>query len=336
MHQAIKNRLFGRLLPQEFTLGLAEPQTEISVWLDGGDTPVDITNRYSVACASPLTFCVGFGRSGDHKGLEHSSFRFCRRDEQRLLGEIHLSCKAAFSVGESEFMFFEPCRSTNYCLSNTELAAYYLLFAYRQWKNDNTKGVRMSLLEQRAMMVEFIRPHPIVLVSVGSREDGNIFPMNLLGELGDGYFGLALRTERVAGRLVERSGRIALSSIPLSKGALAYQLAHNHSKPSFAWDQLPFATRASTVFHIPVPAFSLRVREMELRTVHRVGSHSFFLGRIVRDEKSSDGLAFYSIHGFYQAWRLKRCDEEERQAALALDALSKQGRYVPLAKSRSE
>jgi hypothetical protein len=336
MRQAIKNRLFERLLPQEFTLGFTDPQTEVAVRLEGAGTAVDITHGYSVACAAPLTFCVGFGRSADHSGFEHPSFKFSRRDEQRLLGEIRLRCTAAFSVEESEFMFFEPCHSTNYCVPKTQLAAHYLLFAYQQWKRDNTKGVRMSFLERRAMMVEFIRPHPVMLVSVGSRENGNIFPMNLLGDLGDGYFGLALRAERLAGGLVERSGRIALSSIPLSQGALAYQLAHNHSKPSFVWQELPFAIRASTVFNIPVPDFALRVREMEIKTVRKVGSHRFFLGRIVRDEKTSDGLVFGSIHGFYQYWRLKRSSKEERRASLAVDALSKQGRYVRLGKDTSE
>ena len=40
----------------------------------------------------------------------------------------------------------------------------------------------MTFLERRAGMVIFIVPHPIVLVSVGTREDGNVFPMNIFGD----------------------------------------------------------------------------------------------------------------------------------------------------------
>ena len=330
----IKNRLFGRLFPQEFTLGFAEPQTEIAVWLHGTGSPMDVTYRYSVASAAPLTFCIGF--DNDVGRSDRFSLKFCRRLEQQTLGAIELKRVAAFSVGESQFIFFEPCSSTNYCLPRTQLAVQYLLFAYNQWRKDNTKGVHLSFLERRAMMVEFIRPHPVILVSVGSREEGNMFPMNLFGDLGNGYFGLALRAERVVGGLVQRHGRIAVSSMPLSHGAVAYQLAHNHSRQSFDWDQLPYALRMSPLFNIPVPAFALRVREMEIETVRAVGSHRFFLARIVRDEKCSEGLAFCSVHGFYQGWRLKGCSEEERKASLAVDAFSKRGRYVPLSKSATE
>ena len=336
MFRAIKSHLFGLLLPQEFTLGFAEPQTEVAVWLHGAATPIDVTYCYSVACAAPLTFCIGIDKGFGRQDGDRLSLKFCRRAEQQILGEIHLKRVAEFSVGESVFAFFQPIRSTNYCLSKTQLAAHYLLFAYRQWRKDNTKGVYLSFLEQRAMMVEFIRPHPVVLVSVGSKEEGNIFPMNLLGDLGNGYVGLALRTERQAGGLVQDKGRIALSGMPLSEGAVAYQLAHNNSKRSFDWDLLPCAIRMSTTFKIPVPAFSLWVREVEIKAVRAVGSHNFFLARTVHDEKWSDSLAFCSIHGFYQSWRLNKCSEEERKTSLAVDAYSKRGRSMALAKSTAE
>lgn len=336
MLNAIKNRVFGQVLPQEFTLGFPEPQTEIAVWLHGTGAAVDVTNRYSVACGAPLTFCIGIGDDLGRWDLDQLSLNYCRRGEQQVLGEIQLKRVACLAAGESEFGLFAPGGSANYCISKTRLAAQYALFGYRHLRKDNTKGVHLSFLESRAMMVEFIRPHPVMLVSVGSREEGNIFPMNLLGDLGDGYFGLALRTERVAGSLVRRHGRIALTTMPLGQGAVAYQLGHNHSKESFDWGQLPFAIRPSKAFAIPVPAFALRVREVEIKEVRGVGSHTFFLGRIVHDEKCADGLAFCSIHGFYQDWRMKRYSDEERKTALAEDAYSKRGRYIPMSKSTVE
>jgi len=335
MRKAIEKILFGDApLPQEFTLGLKQPQTDIAVWLDGAGTSPDVTDRYSIACAAPLTFCIGFdkGQSPGEKCRDHLSLKFWERGSEQVLGEIGFRFKDRFSLTESDFMLFEPKTSSNHCLSKTHLLAHYLLFAYRQWRKDNTKGVHLSFLERRAMMVQFIRPHPVMLVSVGNRENGNIFPMNLLGDLGNGYFGLALRTERVAGGLVERFGRVALSSMPLSEGAVAYQLAHNHSAESFDWSKLPFPTRTSAIFGIPVPAFALRIKEVEIKAVRVVGSHSFFAGRIVHDEELSDGLAFGSIHGFYQSWRLKRSGGEGREASLALDAFNKQGRCHPLSK----
>jgi flavin reductase (DIM6/NTAB) family NADH-FMN oxidoreductase RutF len=203
-----------------------------------------------------------------------------------------------------------------------------LLHAYRQWRSDNTKGIKMSFLERRAGMVVFICPHPIMLVSVGGKADGNIFPMNILGDLGNGYMGFALRGERLASGLVERAGRIALSSLPVSQGALAYQLANNHTKKSIDWSQLPFATKMSSEFSIPVPEFSPRVIEVEIKSVRAIGSHRFFIARIVREDNFFDGLEFCSIHGFYQSWRLGKLKggDKEVQISLAGDAFNKRGR----------
>jgi flavin reductase (DIM6/NTAB) family NADH-FMN oxidoreductase RutF len=333
MRKAIKSILFGgTLLPQEFTLGLTEPQTDISVWFESGDTSLDVTYRYSIACAAPLTFCIGFdaGRGHAENSPDHLSLKFLERGSQHVLGKIGLKYKDRVSLPDADLLLFQPTNSSNYCLSNAHLAIHYLRFAYGQWRKDNTKGVHLSFLERRAMMVQFIRPHPVALVSLGNEDHGNIFPMNLLGDLGNGYLGMALRTERLAGGLVERCGRVALSSIPLSQGAVAYQLAHNHSKPSFDWGKLPFPVRTSTVFGIPVPAFALRVREVEIKAVRVFGSHSFFAGQIVHEEKLSNDLAFGSIHGFYQSWRLKHGRGAELESSLALDALNKQGRRNPL------
>lgn len=330
----IKRMAFGyTLLPQEFTLGLAEPQSEVTVWLHGAGEPRDVTHRHSMVCASPLTICIGFdeGQITNEKDLANLSLKFCERDgRKRVLGEIGLKPQIiAAAVAKLRFVLFEPRSSKNFCLPKTRLCAHYLLHAYRQWRSDNTKGIKMSFLERRAGMVIFICPRPIMLVSVGSREDGNIFPMNILGNLGNGYLGFALRGERLAAGLVERAGRIALSSLPLSEGALAYQLANNHTKKSIDWSQLPFATMTSTTFNIPVPEFAQRVRELEIESVRAIGSHKFFIARIIREDKFIDGLEFCSIHGFYQAWRLRKLKggDEELEISLAGDVFNKRGRH---------
>src|ERR1700756_2046378 len=92
--KAIQRMVFGNtLLPQEFFLGLADPQTEIAVWLYGMGTPLDVTFRHSMACAAPFTVCIAFDedRKPSEKDLGNLSLKFCERDGQkRVLGEICL------------------------------------------------------------------------------------------------------------------------------------------------------------------------------------------------------------------------------------------------------
>ena len=147
----------------------------------------------------------------------------------------------------------------------------------------------MSFLERRAVMVMFIRPHPVVLLSLCDEAGGNIFfPWaNIMGDLGNGYFAFALKDSKLAAHLVERARRVALSSIsdipdlrlPTSL------LGANHRKQSIEWSELPFLQPAEDQYCGCRPSFIFlsprllkRVREMEVETVRKIGSHIFFCG----------------------------------------------------------
>jgi flavin reductase (DIM6/NTAB) family NADH-FMN oxidoreductase RutF len=327
---AIKKVVFGESpLAQEYFIGLSEPQAEITLWLHGLSSPVDVTCRYSMACAAPFIICVSFeeGHAPDKKLLGDLTLKFCERArENRVLGEICLRFKTLFSAVGTQLFLFEARSSTNYCLPKIRLGAHYLFHAYSNRKVSGTSGMNMTFLERRAMMVNFIRPHPVVLTSVLDEEGGNLFPMNIMGELGNGRFAFSLRESRRAAHLVERAGRVALSNLPMQQAPLAYQLAANHTKDFIDWNELPFATKTSSVFHIPIPLFAQRVRELEVKKVHKIGSHIFFVAQIVSDETFSTDPALCVVHGFYQAWRLKGRGAE-LQAAAAESAFNKGGIY---------
>jgi len=330
----IKKVVFGEtLLAQEFFIGLPEPQTEISVWLHGLGAPLDVTRCHSMACAAPFSICVAFdeGKKPRQTRWGGLTLKFCERSGgQKVLGEIGLKLVTSISAVGFELCFFEARSSANHCLPMLRLYAHYLLHAYSDRRiSSGTSGMKMSFLEKRAAMVNFIRPHPTVLVSLSWENRGNIFPMNLMGDLGPGYFGFALKDSRKAAHLVEACGRIAVSSLPMPHAPLAYQLAVNHTKECIEWNQLPFATKPSPQFGIPVPVFAPRIREMEVKKVHRIGSHTFFVAHIVSDESYSAAVQVLCVvHGFYQAWRLKG-RSRELQASVAENAASKHGIYHP-------
>jgi flavin reductase (DIM6/NTAB) family NADH-FMN oxidoreductase RutF len=333
---AIQKIIFGdSLLPQEFSLGLPEPQTEVAVWLHGMGEPLDVTWQHTMACADPFTICIRLGakQMPFKDGSQRLSLRFCERKEKsRVLGEIGLKLTKTLLEADSELLFFEARSSANYCLPKFRLAAHYVLQEYLQWKSAKTSEMKMSFLEKRAAMVMFIRPHPISLGIVSSEEGENIFPMNIMGDLGDGYIGFALKKSRMAAPLIRSAGRIVLSNLPLPQAPLAFQLAANHTKRSIDFTQLPFATRMSRMFRAPVPAFAERVRELEIKSVHPIGSHIFFVARILHEEKNAESVVLNVIHGFYQSLRLKG-HRVELKTALAED---KKNKYTPYRSSVTE
>jgi len=294
-------------LPQQCTAALQDPQTEVRVWLHGLGMPRDITERHTVACASPLTIGIG----SESSSLQNLNSRLCLHfrehgGEERLLGEIGLRPLKTIPIrGGHELQLFGVRNCRNYCLPKMRIWAHNLYQAYVRNRDhrDHTLDIPIAAREIHSMAVLFICPRPVALVTATFEDRGNMFPMNLMGSIGNGYFAFALNSTRPASHLVERAGRIALSTIPLEHAELARQLGRNHKLEYSNWNELPFPTKLSPVLHIPVPCFTLRVREMEIEATQKLGSHTLFVAHTIRDESFASGLQFFMVHGTYQARR---------------------------------
>ncbi len=94
-----------------------------------------------------------------------------------------------------------------------------------------------------------------------------------------------------------------MSSIPFEAADAARQLGKHHQMASIDWKDLPFRVKDWKSFGGPVPEFASRVRDVEVEAVKELGSHTFFIGRTLREELYSDREYFYMVHGMYQAWR---------------------------------
>jgi len=148
--------------------------------------------------------------------------------------------------------------------------------------------------------------------------------MNLMGDLGNGYFGFALRDRRIVADLVERAGRVAISGVPLAQCALAFQFTAHYKKESVNWEVFPFETSPSPEFGIPIPDFATSVKELEIVKVRRIGSHRLFIARIIHEETCNPGIEACVVHGFYQFWRTKG-DKAKLRSSLVEDGVHKRG-----------
>jgi flavin reductase (DIM6/NTAB) family NADH-FMN oxidoreductase RutF len=301
---ALKRMLLGETnLPQQCTVGLPDPQREVRVWLLGVGAPRDVTFEHSIACASPFTICIGGSDWQLRDAGKGPTLEFREHDgEGRLLAELGLRHSATILTDGPALHLFQVDRCRNYCLSPGRLWAHYLHHAYLRWRS--TSHIRLSGREAQAMTASFICPRRVVLVSAVWADRSNIFPMNLLGSLGNGYFAFSLDSTRLAAPLVAGAGTVALSGIPVGRAEVAQQLGKNHKKESVPWSQLPFSTTPSTALGIPVPCFASRVIELQLETARNLGSHTLFVSRVVRDERRAAGEQFFMVHGIYQSWRL--------------------------------
>jgi flavin reductase (DIM6/NTAB) family NADH-FMN oxidoreductase RutF len=328
LFRALKKIAYGDTsIPQEFTIALRQPQAEVAVYLEGLGAQLDVTDRHAIACCAPLVIAIALKGAGSRATNKSAgiSLKFCERAApNRILGVIRLATKTAISHDGSDIVLFNVLGSMNFCLPRPRLWAHYLPQAFSNWRQFKSFDVKMTSREIRASQVAFIRPHPLMLGSLNGEAGGNIFPMNLLGELGDGYIAFALKASRRPAHLVERCGCLALSSVPMPLCSIAFQLAINHTRESIDWSRLQFAVNVSRELKIPVPASAPRVRELKVEQVEKIGSHSFFVARILSDEARFDEPQVHIIHGFYQHWRLKG-DKEKLKSSLIDDSLNKHG-----------
>jgi flavin reductase (DIM6/NTAB) family NADH-FMN oxidoreductase RutF len=269
--------------------------------------PIDVTNNHVVACAAPFTVGIGLDRDQELRASALDlSLKFREHDGNGgLLADVGLQKSETVTSADQALSLFHIRSCRNYCLPRARLWAYDRYQSFVRHRDDQNPEIPLSVLEARSMTAFFICPRPVVLVSVQHEDSSNIFPMNLFGSIGDGYFAFALNSLRKPAPLVERAGRAVLSTIPFNYAELARELGKNHRTESINCEDLPFETTPSKVLGFPVPQFALRVREVEIKAVRRLGSHTLFVGRLLQDERRRQALQFYMIHGVYEAWRRK-------------------------------
>ncbi len=292
--------------PQQCPVGMNDPQTEVAVFLDGLGPTRDVTHVHFMASGSPMTIGIRGLNEWDVEVIKRSrlALHFCQQNGGRLLGKIQLTHASSLTRGNEHLHLFRVRHCSNYCMPIPRLWARYLEYAYLRHRAPDV-DVPLTASEVHSMIVFYACPRPVVLVSASDGIVGNIFPMNLMGSVGDRLFYFALNSSRAAAALVERSGQVAISDIPIEHAPLAISFGNNHKKASIDWKELPFSTSFSPIFKLPVPSFAMRVRELEIEAAQPSGSHTLFTARIKGDERWSCGLQFFVVHGIYQAWRLK-------------------------------
>lgn len=195
------------------------------------------------------------------------------------------------------------------------LWAHYLLYVHRQSQMPPT-DVPITERETRAMIVFYSAPRPVVLVSVTHGRSANVSrrrvqERELPHELVEPeHFAFALNRQTPVNAPVERAGSVALSSIPIERAAVAFQLGKNHRGDSMNWNEIGFETMPSHDPALPVPDFARRVREMSVEAAHKLGSYTLFLARTIALEDRNDAPEFFIVHGIYQAWRAKNLKQK--------------------------
>lgn len=300
----VKRTLLGpEAIPQFVTINLpAGPQQQIKIHLTGLGEPRDVTQDCTTASLRPLMLAIGLRDETEAARLsrKHPELALSESaDPSRVLGRIGLRLVRTIPLPKGITGLFETIGHANYCLPTLQLRRHYL---YRQWQSRNNRdprNFRMSPADLRNLNVFYICPRPVVLVSVVCGERSNIFPMDLIGPLGNSHFAMALRSTSPAIALMQESRQLALSSMTLEHEQTVYNLGKHHKLERIDWSSLPFKTMPSAGFGLPVPEAARRVAERHVVDTHTVGSHTLFITTLAQETCYGDGGQMAHIAGFY-------------------------------------
>jgi Conserved protein/domain typically associated with flavoprotein oxygenases, DIM6/NTAB family len=294
-------RPYVRPLPQWSTVAVAPPQKAVTATLHWDGKSEDVTADHTVASLVPLVIATSLD-AGQHPVLEY-------RDSAtgRLLGVLRLVKMASIATEKTSLTLYHVAAGEHRCLG-------WPLRPWNAWlqnrlmlKNRSPNHFAPEPVAVQQLMIAYLCPRPVVLVSVDTPDHQNIFPMDLIGPLErSGFFSLALRNTNVSVPVMREVLRVALSDVPAAMKAVVYKLAEHHKQPLPDWNALPFPVRLTRELGIPAVAAALRIQELTIVHSQEVGSHTLFLGHIVSDENLAEGTQLHHTAGFYQAYRRRR------------------------------
>lgn len=294
-------RPFVRPLPQWSTIALAPPQQVVTATLRWDGHSADVTADHTVAALVPLVIATSLD-AGQHPVLEYSDSA-----SGRVLGVLHLTRAASVANEQAPLTLYHVADGEHHCLGWPRRSWNAWLQNRAMKKNRSPHQLAMESAAVQQLMIAYLCPRPVILVSVGTHGHQNIFPMDLIGPLErSGLFSLALRSTNVSMPVMRDAGRVALSSIPATMKEVVYKLSKHHKQPPADWNGLPFPIRSSRDFGIPAVATALRIQELAIVHSQEIGSHMFFLGRIVSDENLAEGAQLHHTAGFHQAYRRRQ------------------------------
>lgn len=289
-------------------VGDRDPQQQIRVALEGLGRSLDVTRNHVVAGLRPLTIALVLPADVHPATAEGHPLRltFSRSDSDTTLGEVGLKHAGILTAEHARFHLFQRSGHVDRCMPRVAAAAFGLRRGWSEWSQRRRLGFRMEPPDLAAFLVLYICPRPVVLVTVQHGLASNLFPMDLIGPTDSRYFLMALRSTAPSVRLISESRHMALADVPLEYTRVTYQLGEHHRKERIDWSSLPFDTEPSPGHGLPVLRAALRLRDVVVRDVHVVGSHTLFVTEVVHEERRDNGLQLFHVSGPYYHYLQRR------------------------------
>jgi hypothetical protein len=175
--------------------------------------------------------------------------------------------------------------------------------AFRKQSPENV-SLPGNLYDQVRIAYSVARTIP--LITLGNRDEMNMFPTDLHGPVGNKYYVSSLRVNGKANAQVEMKKQVAMSFMPVDKCQFVYSLGKNHMQQMRPAETFDLNEKPTATSNIPLPANLLRYCELKQVKSFDAGIHRIHLYEKMYEEKLKDGSTLAHIHQYYAQWRINR------------------------------
>jgi len=205
------------------------------------------------------------------------------------------------SAGDCEIAYYEGINGVHHFTSPFHQS---MMGLYNRLYNKKPGNVFLHDNLYKQVQIAYSIPRIISLITVENGGRYNLFPTDLHGPVNEQYYVSSLRHEGKACRQVESAGRAAISEIHCDAFRTVYSLGKNHMLDSRSKSELPFGSRNSGIFQLPLPQAVLHYRELELMESFKHGIHKFILYKTISTQTfSNEPATLAHIHNVYATWR---------------------------------
>jgi len=315
-HQ-IRKILTGLAVPQEYCCLELEQMTEplkVILSTKGNAFTKDVTDSHLFLGYKPLI--IGFDSSkhlldNDDVCLSFVGSAFSSNStwkglptDSSAVAKLMLKKKNEMDVNGRHICLYEGCNGVHSFLSPLHQAANNALEKFRNRSAGNI-SLSGNLFDQ--VRIAYAVPRKISIITVSDGSLINMFPTDLHGPIGTSFYAGSLRIGGMANEQVESLTRVAISDIDVSAYKHTYALGKNHMNGLQKEEQFALHHRRSSVFNFPLPAATLRYRELIRISSFDHGIHRIHFYQILNDEVLANSPSTLGhIQQYYAQWRMDR------------------------------
>ncbi len=302
----VRRILLGSSLPNEYICTTNDLPASLQVILPSDHGELNVTESHRLLGYKPLLIGLAFQ---DQEWVSWASkqkeIKISFRSTTPVASELawlKLKKAGSWRMGETTFVVYQGVNGDHDLMLRWRRMTNALYELLRAQKPGN---IFLPAKLYNQVRIAYSVPRKISLLCLGDTNGYNIFPTDLQGAIGKGFYAGSLRIGSKACRQVEQFKKILVADMDVAAYRETYALGRNHMSGLQPLAILPVSGARSERWQLPVPTGATAYRELQWKYswdtgIHRVHFYEVVTEKILDDKASN----LHHIHRYYAQWRL--------------------------------